>query len=31
VNEYTVSFIAQQILTLPPDPHRKYEPRIEGG
>ena len=31
VNEYTVSFIAQQILTLPPDPHRKYDPRIEGG
>jgi predicted transcriptional regulator len=31
VNEYIVSFIAQQILTLPPDPHRKYEPRVEGG
>ncbi|MFQ5802388.1 MAG: cyclic nucleotide-binding/CBS domain-containing protein [Candidatus Methylomirabilales bacterium] len=31
VNDYIVSFIAQQILTLPPDPHRKYEPRIEGG
>ena len=31
VNKYIVSFIAQPILTLPPDPHREYEPRIEGG
>src|SRR3972149_2323009 len=31
VNDYIVSFIAQQILTLPPDPHREYEPRVEGG
>ena len=31
VNEYIVSHIAQQILTLPPDPHREYEPRVEGG
>lgn len=31
VNDYIVSVIAQQILTLPPDPHRKYEPRVEGG
>ncbi|MEE8503288.1 MAG: CBS domain-containing protein [candidate division NC10 bacterium] len=31
VNEYIVSFIAPQILTLPPDPHREYEPRVEGG
>ncbi|MFQ5883136.1 MAG: cyclic nucleotide-binding/CBS domain-containing protein [Candidatus Methylomirabilales bacterium] len=31
VNEYIVSFITQQILTLPPDPHREYEPRIDGG
>ncbi len=30
-NEYIVSHIAQQILTLPPDPHREYEPRVEGG
>jgi len=31
VNEYIVSHIVQQIVTLPPDPHRKYEPRVESG
>lgn len=31
VNKYIVSLIAEPILTLPPDPHRQYEPRIDGG
>ncbi|MFQ5840567.1 MAG: cyclic nucleotide-binding/CBS domain-containing protein [Candidatus Methylomirabilales bacterium] len=31
VNEYIVSFFAKKVLTLPPDPHRQYEPRIDGG
>lgn len=31
VNEYIVSHIAEQILTLPPDPHREYERRVESG